>query len=64
MSVDNILTRLMILFYKFDYDDAMRWLTDMYTCYMMILFDISHGFMVIDIGRSYGPLWSDLGRGS
>ena len=55
MYVDNVSTRLMILFYEFDYDDAKRWLIDMYTCYMMILFDISHGFMMIDIGYSYGP---------
>ena len=42
MSVDTVLTRLIILFYKLDYDDVMRWLIDIYTCYMMILFDISH----------------------
>ena len=53
----------MILLYEFDYDDAMKWLINMYTCYMMILFDISYGFAVIDIRHSYGPLWSDLGRG-
>ena len=41
MFVDTVLMRLMILFYELDYDDAMRWLIDMYTCYMMILFDIT-----------------------
>ena len=35
----------------------------MYTHYMMIAFDISHGYTVMDIGRSYGSLWLDLGRG-
>ena len=44
-------------------DDAMRWLIDMYTHYMMIAFDISHRYTVMDIGRSYGSLWLDLGRG-
>ena len=64
MSVDTILTRLMmILLYEFDYDDVIRWLIDMYTFYMMILFDSTYGFTIIDIGRSYGLLWSDLGRG-
>ena len=53
MFVDIVLTRLMILFYELDYDDAMRWLIDIYTCYMVILFDISHGFTVMDIGSSY-----------
>ena len=63
MYVGIVLTRLMILLlYEFDYDDAMRWLIDMHTCYMMILFDITHGFTVIDIGHSYESLWSDLGR--
>ena len=41
MSVETILTRLPILLYEFDYDDTMRWLIDMYTYYMMILFDIT-----------------------
>ena len=63
MSMEIVFIRLVILLYEFDYDNAMRWLIDMYTCYMIILFDISHEFTVIDIGRSYGPLWSDICRG-
>ena len=55
MSMDTVLTRLMILFYELDYDDPMRWLIDIYTCYMMILFDISHGFTMMDIDCSYEP---------
>ena len=63
MSMDIVLTRLMILLHEFDYNDVMRWLIDMYTFYMMILFDSTYGFTIIDIGRSYGPLWSNLCRG-
>ena len=55
MFVDIVLTRLMILLYEFDYDNAMRWFIDMYIFYMIILFDVTHGFTVIDIGCSYGP---------
>ena len=53
MSVDSVFTKLKILLCELDYDDTMRWLIDIYTFYMMILFDISHGFMVMDNGRSY-----------
>ena len=35
----------------------------MFTRYMMIAFDISHGYTMMDMGHSYGPLWSNLGRG-
>ena len=55
MSVDIILMRLMISLYEFDYDDAMRWLVDMYTFYMMILFDISLGFILMAIGQLRDP---------
>ena len=44
MFVDTVLTRLMILLYELDYDDAMRWLIDMYTFHMMILCDVTNGF--------------------
>ena len=30
---------------------------------MMILYDDTHGFTMIGILRSYGPLWMDLRRG-